>query len=151
MIGTVNGLALLTQIGLSCLPSRTRPHRNAVWLRRCQEICTATYLATPLLPLLGRHIAVQNTATFALLLIKNLASMLAFPLACTLVAELSPSGRQGTVQGLATAAAHLARSGAYVGLACLADVGMKRELGLLPWWVLSISALGACLPLCLLA
>jgi hypothetical protein len=149
-VSVANIVALIAQIGLGCLGSRTRRPHNAVWMRRCHELCAIVYLVTPFLPLLSSYSVAQKTATLVLLLSKNMASMLAFPLACALLADLSPPGRQGAVQGVASATAHLARAGAYVGIAQLAQLGRERELGVLNWWVLSIGATGACLPLCFL-
>ncbi|KAI5851449.1 major facilitator superfamily domain-containing protein [Morchella snyderi] len=129
------------------------PITNRLGALRCLTIsCFAfpvIYFLTPFAVVLPEKL--QQPAIFALLMVKSMAGIFAFPCSAMLLTNSSPTLRLlGTLNGIAVTLAAMGRAvGPAVGGVTF-SLGQRIGYLILPWWILSLATFVGALPVLLL-
>lgn len=103
------------------------------------------YFALPFLLVLPEHL--QRPALFAVMFVKCVSSIFAFPCSTILLTNSSPSLRVlGTLNGIAVAASALGRASGPATFGALFSYGQQIGYVIFPWWILAIVTFFSALP-----
>jgi hypothetical protein len=116
-------------------------------LKICSFIFPVVYILTPFTALVDEGVW-QQAAIFALMFVKCVAVIFAFPCSTILLTNSASSLRiLGTLNGFATSTSALGRAAGPAMMGGLFTVGMREGYIILPWWFLAfLSSLG-CIPI----